>query len=132
VLWLEVYHCCDIVLQHLHSALDTESPPILFSFTKSGRQPHYNSIVSTLVYDSSLHFLGVQTIHLRDCKAGAYGLSGGSGDASLQSSNLIHQEDAMQSVTRSAIYLQYHDDALHLQNDCYMCDHFPIPLVCPK
>jgi hypothetical protein len=46
-----------MVLQHWDSALDTETQAFGLSFAKSGRQQQANSIVDTLVYDSSLRFL---------------------------------------------------------------------------
>jgi len=48
-LWLKGYHRRDIALQHVHSALGTNTHPLGLCFAKSGRQPPDNSIVGTLV-----------------------------------------------------------------------------------
>jgi len=39
-MWLEAYHRRDVVLQCLHSALDTETPCFRLSFSTSGPWPH--------------------------------------------------------------------------------------------
>ena len=85
MLWLEAYHCRNIVLQHLHSALDAESPSFRCSFTNAGRRPHDHSSVGMLVYDPSSLSLGVKSLRLRCCQAGGYGQRSGSGKSSSQS-----------------------------------------------
>jgi hypothetical protein len=82
---LEAYHCRDVVLERLHTALDSETPPFGLSFAKSGMWSHDDSIVGTLVQDPSSLFLGVRTLHFRGCQTGGYGQGSGSGDASSQS-----------------------------------------------
>jgi hypothetical protein len=48
-LWVEAYHCHKVVLQHLHWALDTKTPPFRISFAKDGRLPPDDSIIAMVV-----------------------------------------------------------------------------------
>jgi len=57
--WLEACHCRNIIIQHYHSAFDTETPPFRFTLAISGRQLHDNSIVGMLVFNPSSLVLGV-------------------------------------------------------------------------
>jgi hypothetical protein len=101
-------------MQRLHSAVHTETPPFGFSVRKSGKNPHDNSIVSTLVYDTLPLVLGVQSLHLRDCQASGYGERSGSGDASSQSGNENRPHDVAYFQSRSAFYLHQFEDTLPL------------------
>jgi len=47
-LWLEAFHCCDVVLHHLHSALNTKTSSFGPTFAKAVRRPHDDRIVGTL------------------------------------------------------------------------------------
>jgi len=130
--WLEVYYCRDIVLQPLHSAYNTETPPSVLSFAKSERRSHDNLTVSTILSDPSLLFLGVQSLHLRSCQAGGYGQKSGSGDASSQSWNPIHQHDDVQCLIWSVSYLDQCNNSLELQTACSNQGHSPMPSVYRK
>jgi len=131
-LWLEAFHRLEVVWKHLHSTLDTETPPFGLLLAKSGRRPHDDSIVGTHVYDPSSLLLGVQRSHLRGCEAGGYGQRSASGDASSQTWNLIRRQDIVQCLTRSAFDHHQHNNTLQPQKDCSKGCHFPIPRICPK
>jgi len=81
VLWLEALHHCDVLLKCSQSSLNTETPGLEFAFRRSEGKPHDDSIVGMLIYDPSLHFLEVQSLHLRNCQAEGCGQRSGSGDA---------------------------------------------------
>jgi hypothetical protein len=73
MLWLEAYHRRDVVFQHMRSAIDTKTPLFGMFFAQSGSQPHEDLIVSMLVYDPLLLFLGVPGLFLQGYQARGYG-----------------------------------------------------------
>lgn len=102
-LFLDTFHHPDIILPLLHSALNTETPPLRLAFAESARWPHDNSIVSMLNYHQSSLFLGVQSLQLRDWQAGGYGQRRESGNGFSQSSVLIRQQEVVQCPSPSAL-----------------------------
>jgi len=119
-------------LQHVCSALHTETPPFGLSFRKSGRWPPEHSFVGTLVSDPSSFFLAFQSLHFRGCQVGGYGLRSGSGDAWSHSWNAICRMDVMQFLTRSGLIPHQHDDTLQTPKDCSKRGHSAIPPVRPE
>jgi hypothetical protein len=59
-----VFQYCSDILQHLHVALDTETPHFRILFTKCETQRHDNVIFFMIVGDPSVLFLRVQCLYL--------------------------------------------------------------------